>query len=406
MWGYAPGPFQVDYEQRIDFSALRQDIWARVRAAMERHDVDAVFLWRDEHVRYLTGLRVIMIQYRATTTYGVLYTRQGDIVLYVSSGELERVRRAMPWIHEVLPIPIMDEPGLVEDVVAKKVVPMFQRLNLEKARVAIDVMSHQQLRAYQRYLPEVEWVDGDALMQPVRMVKSPQEIALIEEATAIADAVTQAALDAVRAGVRECEVAAEAMRVLFRLGGEFAHLASPFVASGERMAPPARFATDKLIRNGDLVFIDIGACWNGYFGDVGRTMICGKPSPEQKRIYRAVYEAQMAGIAAIRPGVRASQVAAAYKTAAARHGLEEHFIDLFIGHGVGAAPTEPPFVGETMPGANDPVLEPGMVFALEPLIYVEGVRGGGGVRLEDMVLVTDDGARVLSRAPYDEQLLG
>ena len=80
------------------------------------------------------------------------------------------------------------------------------------------------------------------------------------------------------------------MRTLFRLGGEYAHVMTPFVASGENMAPPHRICSDKLIRHGDVVFIDIGANWNGYFGDVARTAICGEASDDQKKIYTAVHQ--------------------------------------------------------------------------------------------------------------------
>ncbi len=406
MQSWAKGQFQVDYEQRIDFDALRAGRIERTRSAMRDNGVDAVFLWRDENVRYLTSLRAIMIQYRASTTYGVFLHRDGDPVLFLSSGELARAERDMPWIKRLVPIPIMDEAGLVGEVVRDKIVPVFAEHGVLKGKVALDAMTFQQSRAYASHLPAVEWTDGDSLMNAVRRVKLPGEIELIQEATALADAVVASGTEAVRPGVRECEVSAAATSALFRLGGEFGHLASPFVASGERMSPPTRFPTDKIIRYGDLVFMDIGASWNGYFADVGRTVICGKPSPEQIRVFRAVYDSLQAGIAAARPGARCSEVAAAFRREAERHGLGDRFINLFIGHGIGSAPTEHPFVGETMPGAEDPVLEPGVVLALEPLIWIPGVRGGGGVRIEDMVMVTEAGAEVMSRAPYDEKLLG
>jgi Xaa-Pro aminopeptidase len=195
------------------------------------------------------------------------------------------------------------------------------------------------------------------------------------------------------------------MRTLFRLGGEYAHVTTPFVASGERMAPPTRLATDKLIRNGDLVFVDIGAMVNGYFGDIGRTVVCGAPSVEQRRIYRAVYEALQDGIAAMRPGATNVEVARAIHARAEAHGLAKHFLSLFIGHGIGCGSNEPPYIGEAFPGAAAVTLEEGMVFAIEPLIWLPGVRGGGGVRLEDMVVVTERGARCISRSPYAEALL-
>src|SRR5205085_284188 len=132
----------------------------------------------------------------------------------------------------------------------------------------------------------------------------------------------------------------------------------PFVASGEHMAPPNRIASDKLVRDGDLVFIDIGAQWSGYFGDLGRTVICGEPSQRQREIYTAVYDALAAAVSACRPGNTNRDVEAAVRTAAAEHGLAERFLGLFIGHGIGIGANEPPYIGETLPGDETVVLEP------------------------------------------------
>jgi Xaa-Pro aminopeptidase len=256
-----------------------------------------------------------------------------------------------------------------------------------------------------KYLPEVRIEDGDTPMQQARKIKLPEEIVILEEATALADAVTASGVAAVAEGVRECDVAGEAMRTLFRLGGEYAHVMTPFVASGEHMSPPHRISSDKLIRNGDLVFIDIGANWNGYFGDVARTTICGKPSRQQQEIFTAVYEALRAGIAKMRPGCTNQDAAQAIVQTAEKYNLGKRFLSLFIGHGVGIGANEPPYIGETLPGAPVYEFQPGMVFAVEPLIWVEGVRGGGGVRLEEMVLITEGDAHVMSRAPFEEKLL-
>ncbi len=246
-----------------------------------------------------------------------------------------------------------------------------------------------------KYLPEVRLEDGDTPMQQARRIKLPEEIAMLEEATALADAVTASGVAAIAEGVRECDVAGEAMRTLFRLGGEYAHVMTPFVASGEHMSPPHRISSDKLIRNGDLVFIDIGANWNGYFGDVARTTICGKPSRQQQEIFTAVYEALRAGIAKMRPGCTNQDATQAIIQTAEKYKLGKRFLSLFIGHGVGIGANEPPYIGETLPGAPVYEFQPGMVFAVEPLIWVEGVRGGGGVRLEEMVLITEGEEKLL-----------
>jgi Xaa-Pro aminopeptidase len=247
--------------------------------------------------------------------------------------------------------------------------------------------------------------DGDSLMQSARLVKMAEEIAIMEEAAAIAEAVTETAFAAIAPGVRENEVVAEAMRTLFRLGGEMAHVTTPFVASGEHMSPPNRICSDKIIREGDLVFIDIGAMWGGYFADMGRTTICGRPSREQQEVYTTVYHALEAGRMEMRPGRTNDDVAAAIVSVARERGLADHFISLFIGHGVGAGANEPPYIGEQLPGAETVTLEVGMTFAVEPLIWVPGVRGGGGVRLEDTIMVDHDGGRALTRTAFDERLL-
>jgi len=276
---------------------------------------------------------------------------------------------------------------------------------LARARIGLDLTSKLLADALLDSAGGVRWVDGDAALQAARRIKTAEELALFEEATALAEAVTAAALAHIRPGIRECEVAGEALRELFRLGGEYTHVTTPFVASGERMAPPTRLATDKLIRDGDLVFVDIGAMANGYFGDIGRTVSCGAPSSEQRRVYRAVYEGLQAGIAAMRPGATNLEVARAIRARAEEYGLAERFLSLFIGHGIGCGSNEPPYIGESFPGAAAVTLEPGMVFALEPLIWIPGVRGGAGVRLEDMVVVTETGARCVSRSRYSDVLL-
>jgi Xaa-Pro aminopeptidase len=402
---WARGSGAVDYEARVDMTRLRAGRLERALLALRDTGLDAVLVWKEENVRYLTSLRPQVLAGKSGVLNGALFGRDGKTVLFVSGGDRDRAEVTMPWIDEFHTIPILEEPGLIRHVASEIIPKALARHGLLDGKVGLDLASKLLMSALHDTCPRVQWVDGDAAMQASRRIKTPEELALIEEVTAIADAVTATAIRHVREGVRECEVAGEAMRTLYYLGGEYSHVTTPFVASGERMAPPTRLATDKLIREGDLVFIDIGAMWNGYFGDVGRTVVCGTPSGEQRRIYRAVWESLHAGIAAIRPGATNVEVAAAIRAKAEGYGLGQHFLSLFIGHGIGCGSNEPPYIGEAFPGVASVTLEAGMVFALEPLIWVPGVAGGGGVRLEDMVVVTADGARKASRSPYCETLL-
>lgn len=403
---FAHGQFRVDYERRPDPHALREQRVERAREAMQAAGIDALLLWKNENVRYLTGLRAQLIAGKSALLNGCILTAEGPPILLASGGEVERCRMIMPWIEEIHTIPIMEERGLVRGAVEAVIGPALARQGLAaRGTLGIDEAGMCQIEALRDLLGHLRLVDGDAPMQSARRVKLPGELALMHEACAIAEAVTRSAIDAVEPGVREVDVVAEAMHTLFRLGGEEAHVTTPFVASGEHMAPPNRIASDKIIREGDLVFIDIGAQWSGYFGDMGRTVVCGEPSPAQRRVYTAVYDALAAAEKALKTGNTNRDVERAVHDAAAEHGLADRFISLFIGHGVGMGANEPPYLGESLPGDETVTLQPGMTFAVEPLVWIPGVPGGGGVRLEDTILVEDSAGRSLTRTSFDERLL-
>jgi Xaa-Pro dipeptidase len=406
MSPYARGPFAVDWEDRVDFDRLRRDRIAAVTAALRASGLEALLLWKDENVRYLTSLRAQLIAGKMTSLNGVLLTRDAGPVLLCSGGEIDKASTGMSWLVAAHPIPIMEHRELVDGFVKSTLTPLLADLGVDSGRIGVDQVNYSLVEAMAAHLPDMQLSDGDALMQQVRLVKTTDEIAIIEESCAIGDSVTQRALESTKAGRRENEVAGDAMQTLFYLGGEMAHVITPFVASGEHMSPPHRICTDKIIRNGDLCFIDIGAMWNGYFADIGRTTIVGRPNAMQKRVYKAVYEGLMAGIDVMRPGQTSQDVADTIIEKVGDHGFAENLFSLFIGHGIGMGANEPPYIGETLPGATVFELQPGMVFAIEPLVWVPDTPGGGGVRIEDMVLVTKDEPRILSRVEYEERLLG
>jgi Xaa-Pro dipeptidase len=402
---YAHGTSGVDYEARIDFQALREDRLERARQALAGSELDGLLLWKDENVRFLSGLRPQIIQGKSALLNGCLLTEDGALTLFCSGGEVDRVRTVMPWIESVETVPIMEAGGLIAGAVERVIAPVLERHGLATGAVGLDELEYRQALELARVLPEVKLADGDAVMQSVRLIKSDAELAVMQEACAIAEAVTESAIAAVEPGVREYDVVAEAMSTLYRLGGEMAHLATPFVASGEHMSPPNRFASDKLIREGDLVFIDIGAMWCGYYADMGRTVMCGEPSARQREVFTAVWHALAAATQAMRPGNTNDDVAAAVRAEGERRGLAGSFLSLFIGHGIGMGANEPPYVGEALPGAETVELRPGMTMAIEPLIWVPGVSGGAGVRLEDTIVVTESGGVALTRTGFEQRLL-
>jgi Xaa-Pro aminopeptidase len=383
---------------------LRRERVVKTQEALRASTADGLLVWKDENVRYLTGLRAQLIAGKTTSLNGSLLVPDQDPILLGSGGEIDKARFGMSWIGEAHAVPIMEQRELVDGFVTSTLAPLLRDRGLHDGKLAVDQANISFIQALREHFPDLELVDGDAIMQSARWVKTDLEIAVIEEACAIGDSVTQRALEETKAGRREFEVAADAMQTLFRLGGEMAHVITPFVASGEHMSPPHRLATDKIIRNQDLCFIDIGAMWNGYFADIGRTTVVGRPSKTQQKIYTAVYEGLMAGIDQMRPGRTNKDCAEAIVGKIADHGLEDHLFSLFIGHGIGMGANEPPYIGETLPGATTYEFQPNMVFAVEPLVWVPEVRGGGGVRLEDMVLITEDEPHLLSRVEYEQRL--
>lgn len=162
------------------------------------------------------------------------------------------------------------------------------------------------------------------------------------------------------------------------------------VASGRRAAKPHGFATNKRIKKGELVVIDFGALYNGYRSDISRTRIVGKPTRKQKKIYRIVLQAQQKAIKAVKAGAVCAEVDQAARDHVAKNGFGKNFVHS-TGHGIGRKVHEAPKISKR----NRNRLRRGMVITIEPGIYI---KGWGGVRIEDMVLVTRQGCRVLTKA--------
>jgi Xaa-Pro aminopeptidase len=215
---WAGGQFNVDYERRVDQNALRRQRVACTRNAMRAAGFDALLVWKDENQRYLTGLRAQLIAGKSAALYGALLVADEDPILFCSGGEADRVRQTIPWITEYHIVPIVEQSALVDGFVAKVLVPILERFGVQGGTLGMDEANMVLVTAIQRALPNLSLTECDSVLQSTRMIKLPDEIALIQEATAIADSVTESAMDAVRAGRRECEVAGDAMRTLYYLG--------------------------------------------------------------------------------------------------------------------------------------------------------------------------------------------
>ena len=247
---------------------------------------------------------------------------------------------------------------------------------------------------YDAYLLLKESLPLGASLVPVariiedrRMLKSPAEIATIRRSVNLNSKAYARVLKRIRPGVSELDVAAEIEFQMKMLGAEKPAF-DTIVAAGPRSALPHAHPTAHRIGENQLVLIDMGASLEGYCSDMTRVIHLGKPPQRIRQMYKAVLEAQLAGIAAVRAGITADKVDAATRKVLKRHKLEKEFVHS-TGHGLGLEIHEPPRLGKN----GETRLEPGMAITIEPGAYVEGLAG---IRIEDTVLVTQNGCEVLT----------
>jgi Xaa-Pro aminopeptidase len=315
----------------------------------------------------------------------LLVPRDGESVLYVLGTNFEQAK------HEV-------KNARVELV--KRGESLFQRVCQDvevsvRGKLAVDSISVERWRVL------VKAAGGEdclvvlgGVVEGLRAVKSSEEIEFICEACRIADAGINRAYEVVGPGVSEQEVASEVEYVM-RKQGSMGAAFDTIVSSGANSAFPHGTRRSRIIMEGDLVVVDLGAVVGGYRSDITRTMVAGKIGSRQQEIFGTVKAAQDLAVKAIRAGVKAVDVDSVAREIVGRGGFRDYFVHN-LGHGVGLEIHEAPTLG---PDSKD-VLEPGNVVTVEPGVYITGF---GGVRIEDTVLVTEEGVKKLTSAPYTLQ---
>lgn len=228
------------------------------------------------------------------------------------------------------------------------------------------------------------------------LIKTEEEIAYIAQTAHLACGVWQELIDYLRrthaAGLTEMALA-EYLEELLKDAGSGPLPFPPIVASGPNAAKPHAEPSERKIQRGDLIVIDYGASWRGYASDFTRTLVIGQPSEEQKKVYQAVAEAQEAVLTKVRPGVSGYDLDALARGIISKAGYGQYFVH-GLGHGVGLMVHEAPSLAST----SGDVLESNMVLTVEPGIYIPN---WGGVRQEDLVVVTEGGPRVLTELPRE-----
>jgi Xaa-Pro dipeptidase len=239
----------------------------------------------------------------------------------------------------------------------------------------------------EQYAPGCQLVPAEDALAELRMRKDAHELEQMRRAIAITETALRTTMQRVKVGTTEKEVAATLMVEMLQGGGEGMSF-PPIVVAGPNAALPHATPSERPIQPGETIVVDCGATVGGYAADITRTFAIGELEPEMARVYEVVRAANSAGRAAVRPGVTAEEVDQAARAVIEEAGYGEYFTHR-TGHGLGLETHEPPYIV----AGNEQTLEPGMTFTVEPGVYLPG---RGGVRIEDDVVVTADGAESLT----------
>jgi len=354
----------------------------KLTALMDKFGLGGIALNPGPTLNYLTGLNFHLME-RPTV---LLVTQGGSSVMVLPALEKGKLPDDSPFFHAFT---YGDDPALWPAAFQQA----GDRLNLQKGDFGVEPnrLRYLELQYLEAALPGISFVDGSQVIGALRMKKDGDEIEKMRQAARIAQDAMRLTLQSLHEGMTEKAVANELIIQLLRAGSD-PHLPfSPIVAFGENSANPHAVPTDRTLKPGDLLLVDWGAGFEGYFSDITRTFTFGEVDPELQKIGAIVLEANQSAKNAWKPGMDVGAVDRAARSVIEGAGYGEAFIHR-TGHGLGMEAHEAPYVF----AENSLVLTPGMTFTIEPGIYL---AGKGGVRIEDDVVVTENGLESLTDMP-------
>jgi Xaa-Pro aminopeptidase len=333
--------------------------------------LDALLVAMSPNLRYLSGF---------TGSNGALLVLPGKSILFSDPRYEIQAAEESTCTVRIVKGPLMD--GVLAAIQRLR----LRRIGYEPARMTCEFRDslHSRLPARSSLEPVRGWIED------LRMIKSPAELALIRRSVQTNSRAFERTVASLKPGMSESGLAAELEYRMRRLGAEKPSF-DTIVAAGARSALPHAQPSGAPLATGGLVVVDMGTFQDGYASDMTRMLFVGAPPPKIKRMYRAVLEAQLAAIDAVRDGVRTAAVDAAARRVLKGYGLDQAFTHS-TGHGLGLEIHEPPRLGK-----RDKLrLKTGMAVTIEPGVYIKGL---GGVRIEDTIVVTKSGCEILTPTP-------
>ncbi|MDE0232029.1 MAG: Xaa-Pro peptidase family protein [bacterium] len=368
---------------------MREQVIARLRPALEDQGWDGLVVSSPENFAYLAGFVVPSHPLMRWRHAAVVLPAGGDPAVMCVGVEEAMVRQRTGAAE----VAVWDEFG--DDPMAC-LAGLLERLGLSRGRLGVELgyLPAADFARLREAAPGVEWLAADRWLGRQRQVKTPQELDLLARLSRISDASIGTALGSVKAGDTEMEIAAALTDGIYRGGAEDFKLM--IVATGPRSQLANVGPSERVLQEGDVCRIEIFAVAEGYHAGVCRTAVVGRPPPEAVGIWANLVECRDVLLDAIRPGVSSRSVWDRFEALCGPLGLP---LFSFVGHGIGLSLHEHPYLSPR----HDQVLEEGMVFGVEPLIYDTG--HGFGLQLKDMVEVTPQGARLLSDVNDNRELI-
>ena len=399
------GTMQVDWEQRIDFDRLRKERLARAKGLLAKSEMGSLLCFDMNNVRYLTATHIGTWAQDKASRFTLL-PQNDEPILWDFGSAARHHQLHCPWLGErsrpgisMLRGTMSPEHGRAEDV-AKKIRIELEMRGLHKEPVGIDIIEPPVLFALQR--EGITIVDGQQLMSEARVIKTKDEIALLNQSAGMVDAAYHELYMAMKPGMRENEAVGLVSKVLYDLGSEYVEAVNAI--SGERCNPHPHVFSDRMLRPGDPVYYDILHSYMGYRTCYYRTFAIGYSSHAMVDAYKRCRDYLDAAIDLIRPGRTTGEVAAVWPKAT-DFGFpnEEAAFALQYGHGIGLAIWEKPVISRLVSLDHPQEIKPGMVFALET--FWPSKDGWSAARIEEEIVVTETGHEVITRFPAEKLMV-
>jgi Xaa-Pro dipeptidase len=397
------GTMGVDFEERVDYRRMHRYRLARAQAALEASDLGALLLFDDNNIRYVTSTKIGEWA-RDKLSRWALLTRGGDPILWDFGSAAVHHKLYSPWLKpENCKAGLVGLRGTVDPAFglmkrhAEEMASILKAAGVAKMPIGVDIIEPPMLFELEKAGLKIK--DGQQVMLSAREVKSSDEIALLNRAAAMVDGAYDLVNNMLRPGVRENDVVAEVNKFLYTHGSDDVEAVNAI--SGERCSPHPHNFTDRMIRPGDQAFFDILQSFMGYRTCYYRTFNVGRATPAQHDAYKKARQWLDDAIDRIKPGASTAHICEVFPKAE-EFGFPDEMsaFGLQFAHGLGLNLHERPIISRVVSMDHPTEIVEGMVFAIET--YCPATDGYSAARIEEEVVVTDKGCRLISLFPAEE----